>query len=277
MQQFKNSNQFNAFIRKEAERLDMGLVITRKTFVSRVFLEKLSRCCDKFIVIKGSASATTYLGKITRGICDIDIASSVGFECSISTLSKTLGDYGSVSFQLYRQPKRTPNGTYELSYEASIDQTRHILGIDFAETGYLFERQERIVPKIFEGDDEFSIPVPSFEEYLAEKLCIVLEGNRPELHNPRLKDFYDIYRMYGGQYDSLKLTQYFMQMIEIRGRIRLDDISTEFMNSSFIERYQNEWDILREKYAFNSLFMFKDAVNGTRDILEDELAKSGIK
>jgi len=40
------------------------------------------------------------------------------------------------------------------------------------------------MPVIFEGDEEFDILVPSFEEYLAEKLCIIVESNKSDVLIP---------------------------------------------------------------------------------------------
>ena len=40
MERFKNSEQFKAFIKKEARRLDISVPNAYSTFISRTFLEK---------------------------------------------------------------------------------------------------------------------------------------------------------------------------------------------------------------------------------------------
>ncbi len=63
----------------------------------------------------------------------------------------------------------------------------------------LIESQLRVMPVIFQGDEPFMMNVPSFEEYLAEKLCIIVESNKTDVLNTRVKDFYDIYQLHGGK------------------------------------------------------------------------------
>ena len=81
----------------------------------------------------------------------------------------------------------------------------------------------------------FVITTPSFEEYLAEKLCIILESNKTDVLNTRLKDFYDIYELHGGKYDVEKLTEYFKLMLALRAKIRIEDARTDYLDKKQFE------------------------------------------
>lgn len=279
MQQFKNTNQFRSFMKKEAVRLNLGIRNTYNTFVSRCFLEKLSKYNDGHILIKGSSSETAYLGRMVRGITDIDIATINGIEECVEIISRAIEDDSTMKFVLKGKPKITPTGIYKMSFDASIDKTKHTLGVDLQDNyKRLIEKEKRMMPPIFEGDQEFKILVPSFEEYLAEKLCIILESNKPDLLNTRVKDFYDIYQLHGGQYDPQKLTKYFKKMLRLRGKIKLQDATTEYLDKEFIMNHQDIWKSTKEKYDFiDSEIDLYGAVYYTRAVLREELQKNGIK
>ena len=279
MQQFRNSDQFRSFMKKEAVRLNLGIDNAYNTFVSRCFLEKLSKYNDGHILIKGSSSETAYLGRMVRGITDVDIASVSGIEHCVDIMVKAIEDDSTMKFVLKGKPKITPSGIYKLSFDASLDKTRKRLGVDFQENyRRLIEKEKRVMPAIFEGDEEFKILVPSFEEYLAEKLCIILESNKPDLLNTRVKDFYDIYQLHGGQYNPQKLTRYFRKMLKLRGKIKITDATTEYLNKDFVMNHQDIWESTKEKYDFiDSNIDLYGAVYYTRAVLREELQKNGVK
>ena len=243
MERFKNHDQMKAFMKKEADRLDLKLHNVYVTFIARSFLEKLARHdSDGIVLVKGSSAETAYLGKLVRAITDVDIASTHGIEDACGIFSDVLHDDRDINFEFNKKPKITPTGIYKLSFDARYDKLRQPLGVDFQENyNRLIERQTRVMPKIFEGDEEFEIAVPSFEEYLAEKLCIILESNKPDVLNTRVKDFYDIYQLHGGQYDSEKLTKYFKRMLELRGKIAFADTTTRYLNRDFIMNHEGIW------------------------------------
>jgi len=114
----------------------------------------------------------------------------------------------------------------------------------------ILETQLKIVPTLFEGDQPFLFYTPSFEEHLAEKLCIIVETNKPDVLNTRLKDFYDVYQLHGGKYDPEKLSRYFAIMLEKRGKIKLEDATTEHLDSRFIIQHQETWKNNRRIYEF---------------------------
>ena len=234
MQEFKNSNQMKSFMKKESIRLGMSINNVYSTFLSRLMLEKISKYSDNKILIKGSSAETAYLGKLVRGITDVDIASVNNLEENLEIFKKVIDDNDNkISFNISRKPLITRTGIYKIPLIGYFDKMRQPLGIDYQEKyNRLIELEERVMPKIFEGDEEFKINVPSFEEYLAEKLCIILESNKPDVLNTRVKDFYDIYELHGGKYNPDKLTSYFKKMLLLRGKLNLEDASTLYLDFS---------------------------------------------
>ena len=278
MQEFKNSNQMKSFMKKESIRLGMSINNVYSTFLSRLMLEKISKYSDNKILIKGSSAETAYLGKLVRGITDVDIASVNNLEENLEIFKKVIDDNDNkISFNISRKPLITRTGIYKIPLIGYFDKMRQPLGIDYQEKyNRLIELEERVMPKIFEGDEEFKINVPSFEEYLAEKLCIILESNKPDVLNTRVKDFYDIYELHGGKYNPDKLTSYFKKMLLLRGKLNLEDASTLYLDRNFVLNHQSIWDSTKEKYDFlDSEIDFYGAVYYTRAVLREELHKNG--
>ena len=217
--EFRNSDQLKAFMKKESNRLNISISNTYHTFIARRLLEKISKKQNSLLLVKGSSAEIAYLGSLVRGITDIDLASLSGFQLNTDFIEDILlkPDQEQIQFQLVKNPYQTPTGIYKLSCTANFGKMRQDLGIDF-QTNYdrLIEPQIRIMPAIFEGDKPFEIQVPSFEEYLAEKLCIIIENKKEDVLNTRVKDFYDVYQLHGGRYDYEKLTEYFGKMIKLK-------------------------------------------------------------
>ena len=281
MERFRNSEQFKAFIKKEAKRLNISIPNAYSTFLSRSFLEKLSKKdIDKSILVKGSSAETSYLGELVRGITDVDLASTASIELNIPVLrmlinNETIND---IKFSLNKKPSITKTGIYKFSYDADMDKVKNSLNVDFQDNYIrLIEKKYSVMPKIFEGDKEFIMATPSFEEYIAEKLCIILESNKPDLLNTRLKDFYDIYELHGGKYDSEKLAEYFKIMLALRAKIRLQDATTDYLDKNFIENHNDIWNAVSKKYDFlDKEIDLGGAVYYTRAVLREYLQKNGI-
>ena len=281
MERFRNSEQFKAFIKKEAKRLNISIPNAYSTFLSRSFLEKLSKKdTDKSILVKGSSAETSYLGELVRGITDADLASTTSIELNIPVLRKIINSetINDIKFSLNKKPSVTKTGIYKFSYDADMDKVKNSLNVDFQDNYIrLIEKKYSVMPKIFEGDREFIMATPSFEEYIAEKLCIILESNKLDVLNTRLKDFYDIYELHGGKYDSEKLAEYFKIMLALRAKIRMQDATTDYLDKNFIESHNDIWDSVSKKYDF----LDKDidlggAVYYTRAVLREYLQKNGI-
>lgn len=281
MERFRNSEQFKAFIKKEAKRLNISIPNAYSTFLSRSFLEKLSKKdTDKSILVKGSSAETSYLGELVRGITDVDLASTTSIELNIPVLrmiinNETIND---IKFSLNKKPSITKTGIYKFSYDADMDKVKNSLNVDFQDNYIrLIEKKYSVMPKIFDGDREFIMATPSFEEYIAEKLCIILESNKPDLLNTRLKDFYDIYELHGGKYDSEKLAEYFKIMLALRAKIRLQDATTDYLDKNFIENHNDIWNAVSKKYDFlDKEIDLGGAVYYTRAVLREYLQKNGI-
>ena len=279
MQHFSNSNQFRAFMKKEADRLGISINSAYTTYISRLFLEKLSKYNNGMVLVKGSSAETAYLGRLVRGITDVDLAVLGSIETNLGLIrtfmeDETVSDF---KFKLVKEPKVTPTGIYKMSLESQFDKTRQPLGVDFQDNyNRLIEKQVRTMPAIFEGDDEFPVVAPSFEEYLAEKLCIIIESNKTDTLNTRVKDFYDIYQLHGGKYDPEKLTKYFGKMLALRGKIKLEDASTLYLDRDFIEQHKEIWERAKDKYDFldDGIDLY-GAVYYARAVLREELQKSG--
>lgn len=279
--EFRNSDQLKAFMKKESRRLNISISNTYHTFVARQFLEKLSKERNSLLLVKGSSAEIAYLGSLVRGITDIDLASLSGFHFNKDFVENILlkEDNHQIQFQLIKNPHRTPTGIYKLSCTANFGKMRQDLGIDF-QTNYnrLIEPEYRIMPAIFEGDKPFEIQVPSFEEYLAEKLCIIIESNKESVLNTRVKDFYDIYQLHGGKYNYEKLTDYFGKMVKLRNKISLTDANTMHLDQNFIKNHSPLWDNTRQKYDFlDREIDLEGAVYYTRAVIREQLQKQGIK
>lgn len=281
MERFRNSEQFKAFIKKEAKRLNISIPNAYSTFLSRSFLEKLSKKdTDKSILVKGSSAETSYLGELVRGITDVDLASTTSIELNIPVLrmiinNETIND---IKFSLNKKPSITKTGIYKFSYDADMNKVKNSLNVDFQDNYIrLIEKKYSVMPKIFDGDREFIMATPSFEEYIAEKLCIILESNKLDVLNTRLKDFYDIYELHGGKYDSEKLAEYFKIMLALRAKIRLQDATTDYLDKNFIESHNDIWNAVSKKYDFlDKEIDLGGAVYYTRAVLREYLQKNGI-
>ena len=281
MDRFRNSDQFKAFIKKEAKRLNISVPNAYSTFISRSFLEKLSkRDVDKTILVKGSSAETSYLGELVRGITDVDLASTSSISLNIPVLRQMIDSESSndIQFHLNKKPSITKTGIYKFTFDADMDKVKNSLGVDFQDDYIrLIEKKYSVMPKIFDGDREFIMTTPSFEEYLAEKLCIILESNNPDMLNTRLKDFYDIYELHGGKYNPEKLTEYFKLMLALRAKIRMSDARTDYLDKNFIDNHKEIWDAVSKKYDFlDKEIDLGGAVYYTRAVLREYLQKNGV-
>lgn len=276
---FRNADQLKSFLKKESKRLNISITNVYNTFFAREFLYRLSKHNQEEILVKGSSAEITYLGRLVRAITDIDLASLYSYSEAMPVLLDTMSDlgYSNITYQLSSHISRTPTGIYKLSLESTFNTIKQPLGIDFQDHyNRLIEPSEYIMPPIFEGDKPFPVYVPSYEEYLADKLCIIVESNKPDVLNTRVKDFYDIYQLHGGKYDPDKLTEYFRKMIKLRGKIALSDIDTLILNHEFIEKHRNLWEKTRDKYDFLDKEINLDgAVYYTRGVLREQLQKNG--
>ncbi len=134
MERFKNSEQFKAFIKKEARRLDISVPNAYSTFISRTFLEKLAKKDpSRSILVKGSSAETAYLGDLVRGITDVDLASVKPIDINISVLRKLVDseDINGISIKLNKKPTITDTGIYKFNFDTSMGKVKNNLKVDF--------------------------------------------------------------------------------------------------------------------------------------------------
>ncbi len=279
MQKFTSINQMKSYMKKEAKRLNMSVSSVYSTFVARCLLKRISKYNLEDILIKGSSAEIAYLGRVVRAITDIDLASLTSFESNIELLTNILEDEfpDQFKFQLSKEVTTTKTGIHKISLNANYETLKQNIGIDYQEHyNRLIEPEYRVMPAIFDGDDLFEVYVPSFEEYLAEKLCIIVESNKEDVLNTRVKDFYDIYQLHGGRYNPDKLTEYFKKMIELRGKVSFSQIKTLNLNEEFVHKHATVWDSTKKHYDFiDQEIDLAGAVYYTRAVIREQLQKNG--
>ena len=183
-----------------------------------------------------------------------------------------------ITYQINRQPKITPNGICSFSIYVCFDSIKHTIGIDFdPNPKILYEVQYKPITPIFTGDKVFYVNTPSFEEYMAQKLCIIAEcQNLKNFH--RLKDFYDIYKLHNGQYNYEKFSNYFKKMLEDRKRINIDNIDLTHLNKDLINETIELWNKNKESFEFlDKNVDYEEAVYYAKSLLTDQLLKLGIR
>ena len=276
MQKFTSINQMKSYMKKEAKRLNMSVSSVYSTFVARCLLKRISKYNLEDILIKGSSAEIAYLGRVVRAITDIDLASLTSFESNIELLTNILEDEfpDQFKFQLSKEVTTTKTGIHKISLNANYETLKQNIGIDYQEHyNRLIEPEYRVMPAIFDGDDLFEVYVPSFEEYLAEKLCIIVESNKEDVLNTRVKDFYDIYKLFGKNYDEDKFSLYFEAMVMMYG-MNLDDINADFLDKEFVKRHLELWEMIKEKYQFvDKEVELSEAVFFTKAVLSEQIQK----
>ena len=182
---------------------------------------------------------------------------------------------GNIFYELSDLPKKTKTGIYKINIVANFDKIKHPISIDFQElSNIIYEKDYKRIDPLFKGDSHFYIWTPSFEEHLAEKLCIVVESNKENVLNTRVKDFYDIYKLCGGKYDRERLSYFFYHMLKDRKKIDIKNASTKHLTDSYIINHQNLWDSMSKKYEFmDKTVDFKESVEFTRELLSREIEK----
>lgn len=280
--QFKNLDQNKAFIKKEAKRLGITTNAAYITYYSRQLLMRLSKINYGNLVVKGSFSQYVHLGSLSRPVLDIDLSSLNSHNKPLILLYRAIYESTDdiVTFDVSKLPYQTPNGVYKLSVVAKIqypDDPHFIsipIGVDFKENNpVIFETQYKQVLPLFQGDEKFYINTPSFEEHIAEKLYIVLHNKKQDVENTRVKDFYDIYKLHGKDYDADKFSLYFLTMLYMYGE-DISSITSEFLNKDYIKRHLEIWERMKKKYEFvDRELELDEAVYYTKAVLNEQIQK----
>ena len=279
--EFKNLNQEKAFMKKEAKRLEITHMAAYTTYYARKLLEKLALINNGTLVVKGSFSQYVHLGTLSRPVLDIDLSSTLSHQVPINILFQAVYDTFSdvVSFDLSTLPRQTNNGVYKIPvvakvrYEGSKEMIIPV-PVDYKENNrVIFETQFKAVEPLFEGDKKFYINTPSYEEHIAEKLYIIAHNARKDIPNTRVKDFYDIYNLFGKDYDADKFSLYFEAMVLMYGMC-LEDVTPYFLNKDFVKRHEELWELMKVKYQFvDKSLDLSEAVFYTKAVLSEQVQK----
>lgn len=274
--EFNNSDQLKSFLKKESKRLGVTITNTYNTFFSRILLKRISEYSYDKLFVKGSFSELAHLNGMIRPITDIDLVSTEYHNDPLLILYQAMYDTnGNLFFELSDLPKQTRTGIYKINIVANFDKIKHPISIDFQElSNVIYEKDYKRIDPLFMGDEHFYIWTPSFEEHLAEKLCIVVESNKENVLNTRVKDFYDIYKLCGGKYDKERLSYFFYHMLKDRGKIDVETASVDHLNNEYVDNHQELWHKMSDKYEFmDKTVDFKESVEFTKGLLSSEIDK----
>ena len=279
MNNFNNSASLKAYLNKESKRLNISIGNIYNTFFSRDLLYRLSKIDhSKDIIVKGSFAQFVHLEKVVRPITDIDLTSTINHHNPLILLVNAMCDKASdndFDYILRGVPKRTSSGIIKIPISAKYEKINHPIGIDYRENHpCIYEKQVKIVPKIFSNDEEYEVVVPSMEETLAEKLYIiaVAKNLKEGVLNTRAKDFYDVYHLHGGSYDLDKFSYYFERMINDYGLVSdINALNTDYLNNDFIEKHEGVWESNKKNYEFlDDDVDLKGAVYYTKSTLNEQ-------
>ena len=279
MNSFNNSASLKAYLNKESKRLNISIGNIYNTFFSRDLLYRLSKIDhSKDIIVKGSFAQFVHLEKVVRPITDIDLTSTINHHNPLILLVNAMCDKASdndFDYILRGVPKRTNSGIIKIPISAKYEKINHPIGIDYRENHpCIYEKQVKIVPKIFSKDEEYEVVVPSMEETLAEKLYIiaVAKNLKEGVLNTRAKDFYDVYHLHGGSYDLDKFSYYFEKMINDYGLVSdINILNTDYLNNDFIEKHEGVWESNKKNYEFlDDDVDLKGAVYYTKSTLNEQ-------
>ena len=272
--EFNNDDQLKAYLKSESQRLGVSIKNTYNTFFSKILLERISNFSYDELFVKGSFSELAHLNTMIRPITDIDLVSTQYHNDPLLVLYRAMYDTnGNLFYELSDLPKITKTGIYKINIVANFGKIKHPISIDFQElSNVIYEKDYKRINPLFKGDDYFYIWTPSYEEQLAEKLCIVVESNKEYVLNTRVKDFYDIYKLCGGKYDEERLSYFFYNMLKDRNKIDLNNVSISHLNDVYIKDHQLLWNAMSEKYEFmDKTVDFKESVEFTRELLDKEI------
>ena len=275
---FKNSDQIKSYLKKESKITGISLINCYNTFFARNLLQRISELSYGQLIVKGSFSQMVHLGGMIRPVTDIDLVSTtLDKNEALIILFKAMytEDINDTIYDLKTLPKQTKTGIYKISVEAKFDKISNSMNIDFNPNSKgVLEIQYKNVPRVFINDKNFYINTPSHEEHLAEKLCIISETIKPNVLNTRIKDFYDIYKLHGGNYDAEKFSYYYRMLLHKRNKIDPSIVNADYMTSDFINNHRELWNLMSKKYEFlDKNVTIDEAVYYTKGVLNEQIQK----
>lgn len=272
--EFNNEEQLKSFLKKESKRLGISIKNTYNTYFSKVLLERISKISYDELFVKGSFSELAHMNDMIRPITDIDLVSTKYHNDPLLVLYQAMYDTNrNLFYELVDLPKKTKTGIYKINVIANFGKIKHPISIDFQElSNVIYEKEYKRINPLFKGDGWFYVWTPSFEEHLAEKLCIVTESNKQNVLNTRVKDFYDIYKLCGGKYDKERLSYFFYHMLKDRNKIDVDSASVSHLTDNYVKDHQELWYAMSEKYEFmDKTIDFRESVEFTKELISREI------
>lgn len=279
---YDNNNQIKAYMKKEASKLGLSAGATYSTYLSLLLLKRLSQISSRDIVIKGSFCQYVHLNSLSRPILDVDVTTRRYSDIPINKIYKAMYEFTDpcISFDMLKLPYKTKNGVYKIPAIAKIkglnDDKEMILSVpvDFKPNNrVILDIKKKTVNQIFPDIPSFDICVPSFEEHIAEKLYIIAHSRREDILNTRVKDFYDVYKLHGKDYDTDKFSLYFQTILYLYQE-NIQELSTKFLNNDFINKHQDMWTNMSQKYEFmDKSVEFAEAVYYTRAVLAEQIQR----
>lgn len=273
---FKNEEQLKSFLKKEAKKLNISVPNAYTTYFSKILLERVSNYSYDELFVKGSFSEMAHLHEMIRPVTDIDLVSTKYHNDPLLILYQAMYNTNdNLFYELPSIPTKTKTGIYKINIVANFGKIKHPISIDFQElSNTIYEKEYKAVDPIFDDDKKFYIWTPSYEEHLAEKLCIVAESNREDILNTRVKDFYDIYKLKGGKYDYERLSYFFYHMLKDRNKIDISKVSTSHLDKDYVNKHSKLWERMSEKYDFlDKSVDFEESVEVTKEMLEGQINK----
>ena len=277
---FNNDDQLKSYLKKESKRLGISITNTYTTFFSRILLDRVSSISFGELAVKGSFSELAHLNSIIRPITDIDLVSTKYHNDPLIILFKAMCETNDdINYELTDFPRQTKTGIYKIPIEARYGKIKHRISIDFMELSKtLYDIDYKRIDPFFSNDTFFYISTPTYEEHFAEKLCIIAESIKDDVLNTRVKDFYDIYKLYNGKYDLDKLSYYFNKMITDRNKINTNNLSSKHLNYKFIDNHKELWNLMSKKYEFmDKEVEFEEAFEISKNILDEQIKKYKTK
>ena len=273
---FDNSEQLKSFLKSESKRLGISIQNTYNTYFARILLERINKWSHNEIFVKGSFSEYAHIGKLVRPITDVDLVSVDGSEKTLQIIFGALykaNKINNICFELTKSPYQTKTGIYKIPFVANFGKIEHHMSMDFQEkSNTVYIKDFKVINPIFKDDYYFGVCVPTIEEYIAEKLCIVLENNKEDVLNTRVKDFYDIWKLLECSYNANAVEDIFAKMIVDRHKIDTSKLDPSFLNDDYIERHQQIWNDIAKKYEFlDPSVRFDMAVRVTQRMLTHEV------
>ena len=274
---FANEDKFKAYMKNEAKKLGISATNAYNTYFARDLLSRINKISFGKVFVKGSFSEFAHIGQMVRPITDIDFISCSDFEETVEILKKAMNFQkdSNFTYELAREPYQTNTGIYKVHLYANFGKIHHPISIDFqTNSKFLYSTDYKVIKPIFYGDEYFGVCVPSIEEYIAEKLYIVLSNQKEDVLNTRVKDFYDIWKLLECNYVANDVERYFAMMVVDHGKLDLSDLNTDFIDNDYVERHKETWELVKKKYEFlDNSVTFSHSVWAAKVMLNNQINK----